>query len=36
MDEKQMREVITTIYDLEKLDDIGNLAKLAVIPGQSS
>ena len=32
--EKQMVQVIDTIYDLEKLDDIGDLAKLLVFPGQ--
>ena len=29
-----MVQVIDTIYDLEKLDDIGDLAKLLVFPGQ--
>jgi len=36
MDEKQMRQVVDTVYNLEKLDDIGDLVKLLVIPGQIS
>ncbi len=36
MGEKQMSEVITTIYNLDKLDDIGKLLKLLVVPGQIS
>ncbi|MBI2986191.1 MAG: MmgE/PrpD family protein [Deltaproteobacteria bacterium] len=32
MDEKQMRQVIDTVYNLEKLDDIGELVKLLVVP----
>ncbi len=36
MDEKQMRQIIDTIYNLEKLDDIGKLLKLLVIPGKVS
>ncbi len=34
--EKQMSEVVTAIYNLESLDDIGNLMKLLVIPEQIS
>jgi len=30
MDEKQMRQIIDTVYNLEKLDDIGELVKLLV------
>ncbi|MBI2988442.1 MAG: MmgE/PrpD family protein [Deltaproteobacteria bacterium] len=36
MGEKQMSEVITTIYNLDRLDDIGKLVKLLVVRGQSS
>ncbi|MBI2989451.1 MAG: MmgE/PrpD family protein [Deltaproteobacteria bacterium] len=36
MGEKQMREIIDSVYNLEKLDDIGKLLKLLVIPGQIS
>ncbi|MBI2987673.1 MAG: MmgE/PrpD family protein [Deltaproteobacteria bacterium] len=36
MGEKQMSEVVTTIYNLEKLDDIGKLVKLLVVRGQNS
>ncbi len=36
MGEKQMREIITTIYNLDELHDIGELLKLLVIPGQIS
>ena len=32
--EKQMMQIIDTVYNLEKLDDIGDLAKLLVFPGQ--
>jgi 2-methylcitrate dehydratase len=34
--EKQMTQIIDTILTLEKLDDIGDLLKLLVIPGQTS
>ncbi len=34
MGEKQMRQIIDTVYNLEKLNDIGDLLKLLVIPGQ--
>ena len=36
MDEQQMRQIIDTVYNLEKLDDIGEFVKLLVIPGQIS
>ncbi|MBI2988734.1 MAG: MmgE/PrpD family protein [Deltaproteobacteria bacterium] len=36
MDEKQMSQITDTVYNLEKLDDIGKLVKLLVIPGQIS
>ncbi len=36
MGEKQIRQIIDTIYNLEKLDDIGKLLKMLVIPGQIS
>ncbi|MBI2987665.1 MAG: MmgE/PrpD family protein [Deltaproteobacteria bacterium] len=36
MGEKQMRQIIDTVYNLEKLDDIGELIKLLVAPGQIS
>jgi len=36
MDEKQMRQVIDTIYNLDEVDDIGELIKLLVIPEQIS
>ncbi len=36
MDEKQMSRIIDTIYNLEKLDDIGELLKLLVVPEQTS
>jgi len=36
LDEQQMRQIIDTVYNLEKLDDIGELVKLLVIPGQIS
>ncbi|MBI2988439.1 MAG: MmgE/PrpD family protein [Deltaproteobacteria bacterium] len=32
MNEKQMRQIIDTVYNLEKLDDIGQLVKLLVVP----
>jgi 2-methylcitrate dehydratase len=32
MDEKHMRQIIDAVYNLEKLDDIGQLVKLLVIP----
>jgi len=36
MGEQQMSRIIDTIYNLDKLDDIGELVKLLVIPGQVS
>ncbi len=36
MGEKQIRQIIDTVYNLEKLDDIGKLLKMLVIPGQIS
>ncbi|MBI2989449.1 MAG: MmgE/PrpD family protein [Deltaproteobacteria bacterium] len=36
MGDKQMRQIIDTVYNLEKLHDIGELIKLLVIPGQIS
>jgi len=35
MDEQQMREIIETVYNLEKLDDIGNLVRLLILPSQT-
>src|SRR5262245_982502 len=35
MDEQQMREIIDTVYNLEKLDDIGNLVRLLILPSQT-
>ena len=32
----QMQQIIDTIYNLEKLDDVGRLLKLLVIPGQNT
>jgi 2-methylcitrate dehydratase len=34
--QQQMRQIIDTVYNLEKLGDIGDLTKLLVIPGQTS
>ena len=34
MVEEQMRQIIDTVYNLDKLDDIGDLVKMLVIPGQ--
>jgi 2-methylcitrate dehydratase len=36
MGEKQMSEIITAIYNLDKLDDIGKLVNLLAVPGQIS
>lgn len=36
IDEKQTRQIIDTVCNLEKLNDIGDLVKLLVIPGQIS
>ncbi|MBI2988366.1 MAG: MmgE/PrpD family protein, partial [Deltaproteobacteria bacterium] len=36
MGEQQMRQIIDTVYNLEKLDDIGKLVKLLVVPKQIS
>jgi 2-methylcitrate dehydratase len=36
MGEKQMRQIIDTVYNLEKLDDIGKLLKMLVFPQQIS
>ncbi|MBI2988437.1 MAG: MmgE/PrpD family protein [Deltaproteobacteria bacterium] len=36
MNEKQMRQIIDAVYNLEKLDDIGKLMKLLVLPPQAS
>ena len=32
MDEKQLKQIIDTVHNLEKLDDIGDLVKLLVFP----
>ncbi|MBI2986079.1 MAG: MmgE/PrpD family protein [Deltaproteobacteria bacterium] len=34
MGEQQMRQIVDTVYNLEKIDDIGELVKLLVIRGQ--
>jgi len=34
MNDQQMNEVITTIYNLDRLDDVGKLVKLLVVPDQ--
>jgi 2-methylcitrate dehydratase len=36
MDEKQMRQIVDTVYHLEKLDDIGELIKLLVARERTS
>jgi hypothetical protein len=36
MGEKQLRQVIDAVYNLEKLDDVGKLVNLLVVPGQVS
>jgi 2-methylcitrate dehydratase len=36
MGEQQMGRIIDTVYNLEKLDDIGELLRLLVIPAQTS
>jgi 2-methylcitrate dehydratase len=36
MDEKQMSQITNTIYNLDNLDDIGELVKLLVIPEDTS
>jgi len=35
MHEKHVRRIIDAVYDLEKLDDVGDLVKLLVVPRQS-
>ena len=36
MDEKQMRRIIDAIYNLDKVEDVGELVKLLVVPEQAS
>jgi len=36
MHDQQMSQIINAVYNLEKLDDIGGLIKLLVIPGQTA